>query len=229
MNRTLIYDLPTRIFHLLFACLFTGAFLVAKTIDDENPLFSYHMLSGLLLAFLVILRLIWGIFGAKYARFSSFAIHPVELFNYLKGILGGSKRTWPGHNPASSWAALFMFTFALGLAVTGFLMTTGQKERFEDAHEFLANGFLVTTLMHVSGVVLHMICHKDGLAMSMVHGKKKTLPLTEPGNTHYVVSIIFILLISIFSAGMIRNYNENEGSLTFLGNRMKLDQQGLSK
>ena len=49
MRTTFIYDLPTRIFHWLFAGLFLVSFTLAKTVDDESVLFSYHMLSGLLL------------------------------------------------------------------------------------------------------------------------------------------------------------------------------------
>ena len=76
MRKQLIYDLPTRIFHWGFAGLFVFVIFIAKTVDDENPVFSYHMLAGLMLGGLVTLRIIWGFFGTKYARFSSFALHP---------------------------------------------------------------------------------------------------------------------------------------------------------
>ena len=47
MKKISVYDLPTRFFHWLFASLFIAAFAIAKTVDDESPLFSYHMLAGL--------------------------------------------------------------------------------------------------------------------------------------------------------------------------------------
>ena len=115
MRKQLIYDLPTRIFHWAFAGLFVFAFFIAKTVDDENPVFSYHMLAGLMLGGLVTLRIIWGFLGTNYARFSSFALHPKDLIQYLTGILSGNKKRWAGHNPTSSWAALIMMASALML------------------------------------------------------------------------------------------------------------------
>ena len=66
---TLVYDFPTRLFHVLFGGLFITAFTIAN-VAEESPAFPYHMLAGALLAALVILRVIWGIAGTRYARFS---------------------------------------------------------------------------------------------------------------------------------------------------------------
>ena len=79
MRNRMIYDLPTRIFHWLFAGLFIAAFLIAKTVDDESPAFSYHMLAGLLLTLIVLLRILWGFVGTKHSRFASFALYPKDL------------------------------------------------------------------------------------------------------------------------------------------------------
>ncbi|MBK8205032.1 MAG: cytochrome b/b6 domain-containing protein [Bdellovibrionales bacterium] len=117
-----------------FAGLFVTAFLIAKTVDDESLVFSYHMLAGLILGFTVLLRILWGVVGTKHSKFSSFALHPKSLVAYFSGILSGDKRRWFGHNPASSWATIAMFCFALGLGLTGYLMASGQKETFEHIH-----------------------------------------------------------------------------------------------
>src|SRR5689334_6459120 len=146
---TLVYDLPTRLFHILFGGLFITAFTIAN-VAEESPAFPYHMLAGALLAALVILRVIWGIAGTRYARFSSFELKPATLIDYFKHIVSGRTRTWAGHNPASSWAAVIMIGLAAGLAVTGVLMING-GERYEDLHELLANAFLATALLHVAG------------------------------------------------------------------------------
>ncbi len=100
MRSTLIYDLPTRLFHWLFSGLFLLSFAIAKTIDDESLVFSYHMLSGLVLGSLVVWRLIWGFVGSEHARFSGFSLNPLHLKDYFLGILSGSKIRWPGHIPA---------------------------------------------------------------------------------------------------------------------------------
>lgn len=223
MRNRLIYDLPTRLFHWLFAGLFIAAFLIAKTVDDESPAFSYHMLAGFLLTFIVVLRILWGFIGSKYARLTSFALHPKELTVYFTGILSGDKRKWAGHNPASSWATLAMLALSVGLGVTGYLMASGQKEAFEDVHELLANGFLVIVLMHIAGVVLHAFRHRDGIAMTMFNGEKSEVPQTETiSNSRPVVALLFVSLTATFAVHLARNFDGQKQTLNFFGTTLQL-------
>jgi cytochrome b len=223
MKKQLVYDLTTRIFHWLFAGLFVTAFVIAKTIDDDSPVYSYHMLAGLLLSFSVVLRLVWGFVGTKYARFSSFALHPRDLANYFKGIVSGSKRRWAGHNPASSWAALVMMGFALGLGLTGYLMARGQKEQFEDVHELLANGFLIIVLFHVAGVLLHALRHKDGIALAMLDGQKTELASKDSiSGSRPLMALLFVALIASFSMYLLKNFDSKNQSLQLFGNALQL-------
>jgi len=223
MRNQLVYDLPTRVFHWLFAGLFIVAFLIAKTVDDEAPAYAYHMLAGLMLGFTVLLRLIWGFVGTKHARFSSFALHPGELALYFIGIVTGDRRKWPGHNPASSWAALTMFALALGLGVTGYLMASGHKETFEDLHELLANGFLVVVLLHVAGVVLHALRHRDGIALSMVDGAKSDVAMAESiSGSRPAVAILFVGLVATFGVHLARNFDPQTHTLKFFGSTLQM-------
>lgn len=223
MRNQLVYDLPTRVFHWIFAGLFVGAFLIAKTIDDESPLFSYHMLAGLILVFSVALRVVWGFVGTRNAHFSSFALKPQELANYFAGLLSGDKRKWAGHNPASSWASLAMFALAFGLGITGFLMTSGSKEEFEDIHELLANGFLVVVLLHVAGVVLHGFRHQDAIGLSMIDGHKKDInPQQMIVNSRPAVALAFVILVAGFARHLTRNFDSTSGTLNFFGASLNL-------
>lgn len=224
MRNRLIYDLPTRLFHWLFAGLFITAFLITKTVDDESPVFSYHMLAGLLLAFTVLLRILWGFVGTKHSRFRSFALHPKDIVAYFTGILSGDKRKWAGHNPASSWATLAMLALSLGLGITGYLMASGQKEAFEDVHELLANGFLVVVLLHIAGVVLHALRHRDGIAMTMIDGaKSEEIPQTETiSNSRPAVALLFVGLVAIFTVHLARNFDNQKQTLNFFGITLQL-------
>lgn len=223
MKSQLVYDLPMRIFHWLFAGLFIGAFLIAKTFDDDSPVFSYHMLAGLLLGFTVLLRIIWGFIGTKHSRFSSFALHPKDVVAYIAGIFSGDKRRWAGHNPASSWASLVMFGLALGLGITGYLMANGQKETFKDLHELMANGFLVVVLMHVAGVVLHALRHQDGIVMTMIDGARKDIPIAETiSGSKPGVALFFVGLVAIFATHLARNFDSQKQTLNFFGTTLQL-------
>ena len=226
MRQNLVYDLPTRIFHWLFAGLFLTGFVIAKTMDDDSPWFNYHSLAGLTLGFVVLLRLIWGIFGSKHARFSGFALKPTDLVSYFKGILTGEKKRWAGHNPASSWAGIVMMLMALGLAITGYLMTSGpNKETYEDVHELLANGFIILVVLHIAGIVLHTIRHKEMIGLSMIDGKKadvtsdQTIPSAQSG-----FGILLIGLVVVFGLNLYKNYDSSTKSLKFFGTTLQLSE-----
>lgn len=223
MKKRLTYDLPVRIFHWAFAALFISSFVITKTIDDDDPIFSYHMLAGLILLGLVLLRILWGFVGTHYSRFTSFALCPSELIKYLKGILTGDKKKWAGHNPASSWASLLMFTSALALAITGVLMTSGYKEDFEDIHEIITNIFLITALLHIAGVLIHNFRHQDGIALAMIHGKKSKIEKnTEVISQRPLSAIALVLLMSVWTGFILKNYNTETRELTFLGKNLTL-------
>lgn len=216
MRNSRVYDLPTRLFHWVFAGLFIGAFLVAKSIDDESPLYDYHMLMGIILAKLVILRIIWGIFGTQYAKFSSFHLHPRELMAYFKALISGTGRRYSGHNPASSWAAMIMMICGLGLALSGVLMTKEiNKEFFEEVHELFAHTFLFVSIGHVAGVILHSLRHKDGIALSMLDGKKEAIQGEPPiQNNRPLAAVLLVTVLGFIAFNLYRNYDAAKGTLT---------------
>lgn len=179
-----IYDLPTRFFHWAFSITFITAFAIGKWVDDESLLYSYHMLLGLWIGALTLLRITWGIIGSHHSQFKNFDLHPKSVVSYFLGLLTFKKWTKPGHNPASSWAAILMMAAALGLSLTGALMTGwNQKEQLEDLHEVLAHAFALTALAHVCGLIFHQFKFKDALPLSMVTGSKKFALPPDPIDT----------------------------------------------
>ena len=230
MRKTLIYDLPTRLFHWLFAGFFLTSFVIAKTIDDETVLFSYHMISGLLLGGLVLWRLVWGFVGSQHARFADFSLHPMELKNYFAGFIFGSKKKWSGHNPASSWAALVMLVLAASLAVTGYLMTTGSKEAVEDIHELLANAFIVVVGLHVTGVILHTLRHRDWIGLSMLDGKKDLHESSEAiTSKRPIAAVVLIALVGGFAFYLNNNFDTTQGTLNLFGSRLEIGEAQTSE
>lgn len=222
--RSLVYDLPMRFFHWIFAGLFLTSFVIAKTVDSDSLIYSYHMLSGLMMGYLVLLRIFWGILGAKHSRFSNFALNPVDLVNYFRGILAGDKTRWAGHNPASSWAGILMMLFALGLSLTGYLMTSGNSpDDFEDIHEILANSFLVVVIAHVLGIFVHTLRHKELIGLSMLDGKKKeVLPTDTIDNSRAGVAVLLLILLVGFGGYLYRNFDPQKRTLHFLGATLEL-------
>lgn len=231
MHLVRVYDLPLRIFHILFAIFFLISFSIGKFVDDESLLYSYHMLSGMIMSFLVLLRVIWGLWGSKYSRFSSFNLNIKDLFDYFKHILTTSSQRVLGHNSASSFAAIFMFILTFLLFGTGLMMTLKiSKEFFEEIHEIASTFFILTVIAHIFGVILHQVKHKDNMIFSMFSGKKTQLYGCMPIEKNYnFVAIIFIVFTLSFASLLLYSFdritqNLNMFNTTFeLGRRQEVD------
>jgi cytochrome b len=96
--KTLIWDLPTRLFHWLLAAL------VAFSWWSHEDHLDWHRVSGIGIAGLLVFRLWWGVAGSSTARFSSFLKGPRGVIAYLKGGAAGA----PGHNPLGGWSVAAM-------------------------------------------------------------------------------------------------------------------------
>ena len=59
MQRILIWDVPTRLFHWTLALSFTGAWLTS----ESDQWLSVHVFLGYLMLGLVFFRLLWGFAG----------------------------------------------------------------------------------------------------------------------------------------------------------------------
>lgn len=223
MNKSKVYDLPTRLFHWLFAGLFLGAFAIAKLVDDDSPLFSQHMLLGLVLFSVTTLRVIWGFVGSHYARFTSLPLNPLRLAQYFGEILSSKGRQYFAHNPASAWAAITMILLSLGLGISGYLMATGNKEAFEDIHELLANVFAFVAVGHVAGVILHSLRHRDGIILSMIHGKKENTEDSLPiKHSHHFVAMGMAGIVGLFAFHVYRNYDTAHSTTSVFGVKLQL-------
>ena len=80
-----VWDLPTRLFHWVLVALVC----VSATIGYYAPEWwlGSHVLSGYGIAILIVLRLVWAVFGSEYSRVSNFAYSPSEVVRHLRGVL----------------------------------------------------------------------------------------------------------------------------------------------
>lgn len=224
MKKIRVYDLPTTIFHWIFAILFLTAFGITKVVDDESALFTFHMLIGIMLFAVVVWRITWGFVGSKYARFSSFQLNPKDLLIYFRDFFTTKTKRYLGHNPASSWAAIIMFILALGLGLTGYMMAQGTgKDFYEDIHELMANAFIIVVIFHVVGILLHTFRHRDNIGLSMINGKKDALN-DEPGiiKSHRLAALVFVAFVGLFAFLLSKNYNSRSQTLNFFGTVLQL-------
>jgi cytochrome b len=229
MTKILIWDLPTRLFHWLLAGSFIVAFAISNLVDDDSPVFAIHMLLGGVMALMVLLRVLWGVVGSRYARFGSFVFGPAEIMAYIKGTISGGGKAYIGHNPGSSVAIWAMLGLTLGMALTGIYMSSW--ESLKDVHEILAYSLLAVVITHVAGVIWHSYRHQENLTMSMVSGHKDSEPSAAISTMHPIIAVVFLVITGAWAGALVQNYDSVTGTLIMpiLGNTLQLGESGEGK
>ncbi len=214
MANVLVWDFPLRVFHWMFAISLSLALILAFGVDDDSVLFQYHMLFGMIAGSLLLLRIVIGFLGARYARFSGLMFSPGETVRYaIQSVFGRSHR-YVGHNPGTAVVALAMFAIIIGLVWTGLNMSDGSSE---DVHEVLAYGMMVAIGAHFTGMILHTFRHRENIAMGMITGKKDVddsmrLPSAQP-----FAGIVSILVAAFWAAVLFRGFDASVPSVAIHG------------
>lgn len=206
MSRVLIWDLPTRLFHWLLVVGILSAFGIAQFAGEHGSLFPYHAIIGMTLATMLLFRLVWGFIGTKHARFTSFAFGPSAVVEYFKAIVTGRMVHYSGHNPASSWAIYAMLGLLATVMTSGLLMGGG-NEAFEEVHSISVYALLVVAGIHVVGVILHSVRHRENIILAMVTGLKETESSAAIRSTRPFTGLVFLSLVVLVAAGLYRNYD----------------------
>ncbi|MBI2383050.1 MAG: cytochrome b/b6 domain-containing protein [Gammaproteobacteria bacterium] len=172
-QKILVWDAPTRVFHWLLVASFAGAFLTAESERYRD----IHVLCGYTALALLAFRLLWGFVGSRYARFASFRYGPARVGAYLRSLLSGRPEHHVGHNPAGSWAIYALILLGLLTASSGYaVFGDWGGEWLEEVHEAFANTMLAVVAVHVTGVVVGSLLHRENLARAMVTGYKSGAP-----------------------------------------------------
>lgn len=182
--RVRVWDPLVRVFHWSLAAGFATAYIV------EDHVLDVHVAAGYLVLGLVIARLIWGVIGTRHARFSDFVRGPRETLRYLRSMLSFDAPRYLGHNPAgAAMIVMLLITLSLtglsGLALYGAEEFSGPlaglmsgvshevAEGIEEVHEFLANLTLTLVLLHLAGVLISSLAHRENLMAAMISGDKR--------------------------------------------------------
>lgn len=221
--KILVWDLPTRLFHWLFAASFAVAYLTA----EAESLFALHVFAGLLMLVLVGYRLVWGVIGSRYAKFSSFLYGPVAAARYVLDTVKGSAARHIGHNPAGSWAIYALLLLGAGAAITG-LATLLTGEAYEEIHEALANGMLAVVIVHLIGVVVESFAHRENLARAMVNGRKEGNAEDGIHSPRHLAAALLLALVVTAGGIFLKGYDAAQQTLTlpFAGTLNLAEPQG---
>jgi cytochrome b len=169
----LVWDLPVRVFHWLLVICFAGAWLTS----ESERLQMIHYAFGYTTCLLVCIRLLWGLFGTRYARFSQFLKGPKAVFDHFLAMLRLKPHQDVGHNPAGGLVMIVLMLLILLIGLSGYMSV---KEVFGDFssefHESVSHLALALVILHILAAVIMSILEKQNLIRAMVNGKKRGLP-----------------------------------------------------
>jgi len=166
-----VWDPFVRVFHWLLVAGFAVNYF---ELVREGKL--AHQVIGYVVLGLVAARILWGFFGPRHARFSSFIARPPEVLQYIGDMLAHRSRRHVGHNPAGAAMVLALLAVIILVGATGWLGTTDWffgSDFMEEAHEILANLMLALAGLHILGVIHASWRHRENLVLSMVTGRKR--------------------------------------------------------
>jgi cytochrome b len=198
--RVRVWDLPVRVFHWALVASFGTAYVLS----ESERLRQVHVMFGYTVLGLVAFRLVWGFVGTRFARFASFLFGPGAVLGYLRSVARGRPEHHLGHNPAASWAIYSILALGAATGITGyFTLNELGGDAVEELHEALANAWLAVVFVHVAGVILSSLQHRENLAASMVTGYKRAAagesPVSSPSRT--VAGVLAALAVAGFWIG----------------------------
>lgn len=162
--RVKVWDWPLRLFHWTLVVAIALAFLSS---EEESALNQWHVLSGWVVAVLIVFRLAWGFIGGEHSRFSDF-IRPSRIAHHISGLVRGQREPSLGHNPLGAVA------FVILLALTAVTVWTGAfgGEAAEELHEVIAWVLLAMVALHVVAVIVMSVLERENLVRAMITGAK---------------------------------------------------------
>ena len=180
-----VWDIFVRVFHWTLAV----GFLIAYASGDD--FITVHVWAGYLIGALVLLRIIWGVVGTRYARFSTFIYRPRTVLHYARDLLRLGGRRYLGHSPAGGAMVIALLVMILLIVMTGlialalldsagplagYLATNRPVGRiFKEIHEVLSNLTLGLVVLHICGVLWASFVHGENLIRAMWNGRKRAL------------------------------------------------------
>jgi cytochrome b len=191
-RKILVWDAPVRVFHWLLVLSFAGAYITA---ESERWRLA-HVTLGYTLGGLVAFRILWGLTGTRYARFTSFVPSPAKAMHYLRAMVSGKPEHYTGHNPAGAVAILMLLTSSVLIVATGWAIYNDFGGKLlEEIHEGASTFMLCVVGIHVLGVAVASRVHGENLVRAMLDGMKAGAPSEGIARAWWPLAAVIVLAV----------------------------------
>jgi len=210
VEKRLVWDLPTRVFHWLLALDILALYLSA---EGGTPKMEWHFRFGYVALGLVAFRIVWGFVGPRHARFATFLVGPRKLFAYLRGFLKRDSAPAPGHNPAGALMVIVILLMVGLQAVSG--LFTYDDIAFGGPYYGYKGGELQGVmgsihhrnfsilqwliLAHIGAVLFYLFYKRQNLIGAMFHGRKPANVVSETeaiSGSRLVLAVVIGILVA---------------------------------
>lgn len=190
-----VWDLPVRVFHWLMVFSFAGAYLTSESDGWQ----WVHITLGYTLGGLVAFRLVWGVVGTRYARFSNFVRGPAVIAHYVRRFVTRQPAHYVGHNPAGAVAIVVLLLLSSVIVASGWSVYNDLgADWLEDVHETAANAMWLVVAVHLGGVALAGWRQSENLVAAMVSGKKQGVASQRIPRTWRPLGVLLLATVLSF-------------------------------
>jgi cytochrome b len=204
-----VWDLPLRLFHWTLAVLVITAILAIK-LGDRMEL---HLVAGSGVLALIAFRIVWGLVGSRYARFSTFLYRPSAIVAYVRGRHG----KFLGHNPLGSLSVLALLGLLLAQGSTGLFsnddiafdgplvkfISKDLSDRITWLHaEIGATLVYVLVGLHVAAVAYYLFFKKQNLVTPMITGDQMLEGDAPPASDSWKVRLFAAGIFGVCAAAV---------------------------
>lgn len=210
-----VWDLPTRVFHWTLALAIVGSVVSAKVGGNAMV---WHFRFGSVVLALIVFRIVWGLVGGRWSRFSSFLYAPGTVLRYLRGQSRPDEHLDVGHNPLGSFSVfallgLLALQVATGLVADDEIANVGPLNRFVGSatvqqatgwHQELGQWLLIAlVLLHIGAVLFYLFRKKQNLVRPMLVGDKPLppgTPASADGPAQRALALVLAVLCGLGAA-----------------------------
>jgi cytochrome b len=208
-----VWDIPVRVFHWLLVALIVVSFTTAQIGGNAMRI---HELSGFSILTLVLFRVLWGIFGSTYARFSDFVRHPRQAIEYARSLRRGRSAFYAGHNPLGGWMVVALLLCLLVQTATGLfanddVMTEGPlfdwvSKRTSDIlsriHEVNFYMLLALITLHVAAALYYLWGKRENLILPLFTGRKQVREAQDVPASRDAPLWLALVLVAVCAVGV---------------------------
>jgi cytochrome b len=214
MKKVRVWDLPLRLFHWTLALLIVVA-VVTQNIGGNAM--EWHFRAGYAVLALLAFRLLWGLVGARYARFSSFVYRPSVIVGYLRSGKDALRRKYLGHNPLGSLSVFALLGVVLMQAVSGLLsnddiasegplvkfISKELSDRITWLHkEVGATAIYLLVGLHLLAILFYCVGKRQNLVQPMITGDHEVDFDAPAADDSWRVRLFAALLFGLCAGGV---------------------------